>query len=152
MISAFFEKKATVTNNNMYGPRRNGLAVVLVIVLLHSSCQMKDGLPPIPKDTMRAVLLDLNMAESYSTMVKDTLRGTATKNPDSLATYYQTIFKHYGISRDDFDKSMAWYKTRPNEMDSLFSGIIPLATRLQAHTDSVQQATRQQAANAPAKP
>jgi hypothetical protein len=112
--------------------------VAVGILSFVSGCDMTDGQPPLSKETMRSVLLDLNMAESYSTMVKDTIRGSSSKNPDSLGTYYQAVFKHYGISRDEFDKSMAWYKERPNEMDSLFSGIIPIATRLQAHTDSVE--------------
>jgi hemoglobin-like flavoprotein len=105
-------------------------------------CQINKSSAPINKEKMQAILLDINMAESYSTMVKDTLRGTSTKNPDSLATFYKTIFKHYGITREEFDKSMAWYKARPNEMDSLFSGIIPIATKLQAYNDSVQQASQ----------
>ena len=41
----------------------------------------------LSKDKMQAVLLDINIAEVYSTMSEDSTHPRGEKNPDSLALY-----------------------------------------------------------------
>lgn len=86
----------------------------------------------IPRDKMEKVLLDVNIAEVYSGTVKDTLRRPGTKNPDSLARYYKEIFKHYKITPEQFSNSLTWYKSHPEDLDSVYSNMIPAAARWQA--------------------
>ena len=74
---------------------------------------------------MVAVLKDINIAESYSAIVKDSLHNPGMKNTDSLAQFYREIFAHYHITEEEFNASMDWYKSNPESLDSLYTKIIP---------------------------
>ena len=93
------------------------LVLFFAVSLLPACADEKDGVLPAAK--MEKVLLDINIAEGYSTMSADTAYPRGEKNADSLALYYKIIFDHHGITKDEFDKSMAWYKTHPDEMDTI---------------------------------
>lgn len=103
------------------------LVFIGVIGALFSACdsdELKE--PPIPKEKMERILLDINLAESYSTMVKDSLYKLGQKNSDSLGTYYKEIFDHYHVTAEEFQTSLGWYKARSNEIDTLFSELLPI--------------------------
>ncbi len=68
-------------------------------------------------------MLDISMAESYSVMARDNAHPPGTKNTDSLAAYYQQVFAHHRITQEQFKASLGWYKTHPEELDSLYSRI-----------------------------
>jgi hypothetical protein len=104
---------------------------VMGILLTLVACNDADKQPHLSKEKMRAILLDINIAESYSSMVRDTINRIGAKNPDSLAAFYKAIFDHHKISREEYETSLAWYKSNPAEMDSLFSSLIPVATAWQ---------------------
>ena len=53
------------------------------------------------------------------------------KNTDSLAGFYITIFKHYNITPEEFATSLEWYKAHPEELDSMYNKMLPVATRMQ---------------------
>ena len=80
---------------------------------------------------MEKVLLDVNLAESYSAMAKDSLHKLGTKNPDSLIVYYKTVFDHYKITPDQFSGSLSWYKAHPDLLDTMYNNIIPVVTKWQ---------------------
>jgi len=86
---------------------------------------------PIPREKMQRLLLDINIAEVYSGMTKDTLHKNDTKNADSLTAFYADIFAHHHVTREEFEKAMVWYKAHPDEMDSLVNAIMPEVERLQ---------------------
>lgn len=105
---------------------------LFIVSLLLGSCNMNaDKNVHLPKEKMQQILLDINLAEAYSTMAKDSLHKTGAKNIDSLAAYYATIFRHHKITQKQFQTSLAWYKLHPNDMDSLFNNIMPVITKLQ---------------------
>jgi len=99
----------------------------VTMTILVFSCHAPREHPPIPLEKMQAVLLDIQLAEAYSVgLNKDTAVPVRRydKNYDSLAAFYSDIFAHYHLSFNDFNMAMAWYKARPNIMDSLISGVI----------------------------
>ena len=57
-------------------------------ILLITGCKSK--IKPIPPREMEHVLLDINIAETYSSIIKDSLHKDMSKNMDSLAEYYPT--------------------------------------------------------------
>jgi len=73
---------------------------------------------------MEKILLDVNIAETYCTLMRDSTHRAGTKNIDSLSLYYKTIFDHYHVSSDDFSKSLAWYKNHPEALDSVYTKMI----------------------------
>jgi uncharacterized protein YcaQ len=106
---------------------------LLALVLCSSLISCKDFSKKediLPKETMEKILLDINLAESYSTMVRDSAHKLGNKHPDSLATYYRDIFAHHKVTREQFEKSLAWYKKNPDDMDTLINEIIPVVTQM----------------------
>ena len=80
---------------------------------------------------MEKVLLDVNVAESYSAMVKDSLHRVGSKNTDSLTAYYKDIFAHHKITAEQFSTSLNWYKAHPAQLDSIYNNMIPVVQKWQ---------------------
>ena len=102
------------------------LSAPLFVVFMFAACSSPDG-DGIPPEKMQHILYDMNAAEAYSTMVKkeDTSNFNMGKNSDSLARYYNEILAHYNVTREQFDKSMLWYKKNPSKLDSLYYHMAP---------------------------
>jgi len=98
------------------------------------SCKRKnrESNDHIPAKQMEKIMLDVNVAEAYSTLVKDSLHKPGEKNTDSLAVYYKTIFDHYHVTEEQYKESIEWYKRHPDDLDTLFNNISPVVTRWQS--------------------
>ncbi len=106
--------------------------LLLSICFLLSSCEGddKEG-KHIPKEKMEKIMLDINLAEAYSAMVKDSLQKAGVKNIDSLSDFYKDIFAHYNITREEFQESMNWYKNHPEDLDSVVNNLAPVINKMQ---------------------
>lgn len=105
---------------------------VLFLAALLAACRNKKpdiggGIPP---KQMQQILLDISLAETYSAMAKDSVHKVG-KNMDSLAAFYKDIFNHYHISQDKFMTSLSWYKAHPDQLDTLYSNMITVITKMQ---------------------
>ena len=109
--------------------------LVLSVIVAGSvfGCSRKPGAGDahLPQKLMQKVLLDMTLAEGYSTMLKDSLHKAGTKNYDSLAVFYKDIFAHHKISQEQFTESLDWYKGHPEEMDSAYNVMMTKITRMQ---------------------
>ena len=85
-------------------------------ILLITGCKSK--IKPIPPREMEHVLLDINIAETYSSIIKDSLHKDMSKNMDSLAEYYHIILNHYRITPQQLEENLAFYKANPEALDS----------------------------------
>jgi len=104
------------------------LPIFLCLSCKSNSSYSGDHLPP---KLMQKVLLDISLAEAYSTVVKDSLHKGGSKNVDSLALYYKDIFAHYHITQDQFTESLDWYKDHATEMDTMYNNLVPLINKIQ---------------------
>jgi len=105
-------------------------ALLFLVSALACKSNSSSHLPP---DKMSSVLLDVQAAETYSSFVrKDSLHPYKTKNTDSLANYYKSVFAHYHISKEQFDESLIWYSLHPEELDSVYNRIVPILTRMES--------------------
>jgi hypothetical protein len=103
-----------------------------MLLLLSCKDMLKKDEPPVAPEKMQKVLLDLHIAEVYSSMLTDSSHQSREKNPDSLAAFYSDVFTHHGVSKNDFDKGIEWYKAHPEEMDSLYNNIITEVGKLES--------------------
>jgi hypothetical protein len=117
--------------NLKVGARRLSLAVIVAVLVFGCKHKTGTGNTHLPQKQMQKVLLDMTLAEGYSTMNKDSLHKTSTKNYDSLAVYYKDIFAHHKITEEQFNESLDWYKGHPEEMDSTYAILMTSITRLQ---------------------
>lgn len=102
-----------------------------LLVGIVSSCKQKEE-DHLPRNVMAKVLLDINLAESYSAISYDSLHRIGRRNPDSLALYYKSVFSHYHITSQQFDASMAWYKAHPEELDTIINDDLPILAAWQS--------------------
>jgi len=112
--------------------RKTRSSLLAALMLLAASCgrQQENHLSP---RKMQEVLLDINLAEGYSmTLHPDSTKRNVERNLDSLAVFYKSVLKHHGISQQDFEQSLDWYKHHPEELDSIYAAIIPEMSKLEA--------------------
>lgn len=109
------------------------MIVAVVLSLTVVSC--KDNNPysgdHLSSKMMQKVMLDINLAESYSSIEKDSLHKHGEKNLDSLSAHYRDIFAHYKITKEQFIESLNWYKNHSDVMDTLYANMMPVVTKWQ---------------------
>lgn len=111
------------------------LFVIICLGLFIVSCQKSAG-PQLPPDKMRAVLFDLHLAETYSmTLYPDSTRRNVERNLDSLAVFYRSVFKHHNITPAEFEQSLKWYMQNPEDLDTIYTRMIPEMGKLEALYD-----------------
>jgi len=111
---------------------RVAVTAMLVITGMLYACGNEQKETHLPAEKMRAILTDMALAETYSTMLNDSsINNPGAKNGDSLGKFYGEILATHKITREAFDQSMAWYKQHPAEMDSLFAAMGMRATEWQ---------------------
>lgn len=97
---------------------------------MQASCQTKEQ-APIPPEQLSAILIEVHLAEAYSSLMhRDTAAGTA-KNLDSLGIYYKHILSKHKLTPRAFDSVVQWYRFHPAQMDSVYAKVV-------AHFDSLQ--------------
>jgi hypothetical protein len=101
------------------------VAVCLTMILLYA-CKDDDNGYHLPPKEMGKLLMDLHIAEAYSTLVKkDSLHQQSAKNYDSLSVYYKDVFTHYHITQAQFDATMSWYREHPDDLDTVYTNMLP---------------------------
>jgi ParB-like chromosome segregation protein Spo0J len=106
------------------------LKILAISLLLLAACKeasnvVADSEGRIPAKKLEQILHDIQLADVYSLSVReDTLHQFGQKNPDSLARYYQEIFQHHGVTYDQFDKTIAWYKEHPANFDTVYQNVL----------------------------
>jgi Domain of unknown function (DUF4296) len=118
----------------MYNMR---ILIIFFAFFLFLSCKNKSGYSGdhLPPKVMQKVLLDINLAEGYTSNLKDSLHKAGVKNYDSLGVYYKQIFDHYKITEQQFTESLDWYKNHPSELDTIYNNMLPIVTKWQAQSD-----------------
>jgi len=108
------------------------LIILITVFTLQTGCKSLPDNPPVASDKMSKILLDMQIAETYSLGLGDSVTNKFEKNYDSLGVFYRSILKKYDISFEDFKDAMAWYGERPAKMDSLLSGVLTQLSEIKA--------------------
>lgn len=97
----------------------------IISILLLCACNNPQG-ASIPAGKMAKILYDVHLAEVYSANLKNdsTNKQHTGKNMDSLANYYNSIFAHYKITKEQFTQSIDWYKEHTEELDTIYTNMI----------------------------
>ena len=85
--------------------------------------------------------MDINIAEAFSSVVRDSAHKPGAKNIDSLAVYYASVFNHYKITSDQFNESLEWYKNHPDRLDTIYTSLLVNVTTLQNKLSPAPAAT-----------
>jgi hypothetical protein len=119
------------------------ISSLLLAVLLFASCNegnnSKETAGNIPAAKMEKILYDMQLADVYSQSVRDdSSHNYGQKNKDSLARYYNEIFAHHGVTVEQFQKTMEWYKEHPPELDTVYNNVL---TRMSTDDENLRNMT-----------
>lgn len=89
--------------------------------------KVPDGV--LKKEDMRDVLLDMTMADAYSSNNED----PRIPMPDSVRRYrqklyYKQILDMHHLTREQFQKSYDWYESRPDRLKEVYDMMMEAAT------------------------
>lgn len=94
------------------------LAVFSACCILLASC--RQNRPRLSQSEMIPVVMDLHLADAYSTQVRDTSKPGYEKNYDSLSVWTLRILAQNKVSKEDFNASMDWYRDHPDQLKLLY--------------------------------
>ena len=110
--------------------KRYLIAVAACICMASCNDKKAADTAHLPQDKMEAILVDLHLAEVYSSMVSDSLHESRSKDMDSLAVYYKDVFAHHNVTMEEFEESFEWYRTHPGTLDSSYKQMIVTVGKL----------------------
>ncbi len=92
-------------------------AVVAACMLL---CSCAKERPPVSEDKMLPLIVELHMADAFSTQIRDTLHKNWEKNYDSLSVWTLRILERNDMSQAEFSEAMDWYRDHPDQLQALY--------------------------------
>lgn len=93
-------------------------AVRFILILWLTACGSESYKMPIQKDKLKAVLIDVHLAESI-------IESETQHMKDSLAAlYYPQIFEKHGVQSKDFDSTLSFLHQRPILMRDIYDEVI----------------------------
>ena len=102
---------------------RNFLYIVFLFLLI-SGC--KPGIPKqiIQPDQMSGILADIHIIDGYVSSIpsSDSAKKVA-------ASYYNGIYKKYGVDSASYAKSMAYYNSAPKVLDEIYTKVVAELSR-----------------------
>lgn len=107
-------------------------SIITILCCIAASCTSKNAGDVISADKMKNILTDMHYADTYSSMINDTLHMSGAKNMDTLAVYYKSILEHHKVSVEEFNESIKWYKLNPEKLDSVYAAMIPQLSKMEA--------------------
>jgi hypothetical protein len=111
---------------------RNRLCALFFCLAIQACKQ--DEKPPIPVTTMKSILLDIHLAEAYSSViVRDSLqKARYNKQIDSLSLFYKQILSRNKTTPEAFENALQWYALHPDKLDSVYTRIMPVLDSMKA--------------------
>jgi hypothetical protein len=109
--------------------------IVLILLMLLMGCGHKDQenkiQPPphlIPRDEMISILVDIHLVEaSFKT------NPARKEDPYSYSSvYYDSVFKKYSITREDFEENLEYYQHDMGDFDKMYEEVITRLSKLQS--------------------
>ncbi|HVY76132.1 MAG TPA: DUF4296 domain-containing protein [Puia sp.] len=114
---------------------RSVVVFLLAISAFAVSCTNRDAVPSdiIQPDSMQVILRQVIVADQFATqfLLKDSAHKDSTHRNVKAETLqlYETIFRLHHTSRQEFNKSLAFYNSRPDLQRKLFDSLSAYETR-----------------------
>jgi len=104
--------------------------LLAVIVISCGRPARRTELPPyvMDKETIEKVLTDLHLIEAV--LIRKQSQGLMAF--DLAEIYYDSLFKKHGVSKQQFDSTIAFYSRNPGELDEIYKNVITNLSRLES--------------------
>jgi len=97
----------------------------LTVLVFFSCCTRKISHPPLSKEKLIPIMIDIQLAEAEYAKGNQFEKGRAIK----VLTEYDKIFLKHNVNSEDFYTSFAYYRQHPKEMDELYQEVIEEMTK-----------------------
>ncbi len=107
-----------------------GLLLICSCSLVLLACSRKENIPDgiLPEKKMQAVLWDIMRADQFlASFVLS--RDTSLDKREESIKLYSRIFRVHTVTKEDFQKSMAYYSAHPELLKVLMDSVSALAIR-----------------------
>ena len=95
------------------------LVAALVGSLFLSSCKVDHGKPPVDKEEMISLLVDVHIAQSLMMREETIPQDKIDKNK-----YYKNVLDKHHVSEADFDSTVAWYARNPGDYKDVYQAVM----------------------------
>jgi hypothetical protein len=116
------------------------LLLIALVVIFTAGCKGKNAIPNsvLPQKKMQAILWDMMRADQFLADYVLNKDSSLNKTTESLK-YYQQIFAIHKTSKEEFQHSFSFYKSRPGLLKAIMDSIStpPSDTAALAKPDSV---------------
>lgn len=93
------------------------LLMIFMCILILGACAQKENAPPIPKDKLAKVLVDVHFAEAAMQEVPSSIRDSVGR------VYYDQIFKIHGIDEETLNESLRIIKKDPEKLEAVYQKV-----------------------------
>jgi len=113
----------------------------ILILFLITACSTKEtDLPPISKEKMQAVLMDMHLAQAaaqFRLVTKDSLLLPHKSN------YYEQIFATHQITAEAYQNAYDYYFKNPEILHEIYAGLIEELTKIEAENQTETEVENQ---------
>lgn len=111
--------------------------LLFLFVILIVSCDNKKQEEPniLSRDQIVDILTDIQLIEAKLSFEK--------KSPPNLneisEKYYESVFLKYDISKEEFEKSLNYYKQNIEELNNIYSEVITKLNKIQSQINTTTE-------------
>lgn len=107
--------------------------IAVCLVLLITACGEADKVPKdvLSKEKMRDVLLDMNMADAYSSITDDDQANLIVHDSvrkERAKVYFRQILDLHKLTPKEFNHSYAYYEAHPNKFKEVYDMMFAVVT------------------------
>ncbi|MBW8685468.1 DUF4296 domain-containing protein [Chitinophaga rhizophila] len=107
--------------------------IAVCLVLLITACGEADKVPAdvLPKEKMRDVLLDMNLADSYAGLEEDGISVVVSDSvrKERLKVYYRQILDLHKLTPQEFDHSFKYYESHPDKLKNIYDMMFSMVSK-----------------------
>jgi len=109
------------------------ITITIIIALVQIACtnSKKEELPPLTKDKLKLIMVDMHIAEAAAQNKKVTKDSLLF--PDKVM-YYDQIYKFHKVTEKEFQQTFNYYISKPLEFDGMYDELIKDLSKLEAET------------------
>lgn len=102
---------------------------LLLLFLISLGCSKEKKIPEgvLPKEKMIEVMVDFQVVEAAILQQQNHLQDVKFYTN----YYYDSVLKKNGISRQEFKRSIDWYKNNMEELDKMYGEVLTRLSKLQ---------------------
>lgn len=107
---------SVVKRMDRYNFKKYRILLLVMLLIASMGCNRQTG-HILEPEKMQEIIVEIHKADAVLGVMRDKY------NTKERKLVYESIFKKYGVTKDDFDKTVEWYVQRPEKYEKLYEGV-----------------------------